>query len=278
MVAVSISTIPNTESQSRSQRDQQLRSMLQVNVTHPEIVSQGQTYTWMNQFQTPSNFSSEVHQALQSSGLTPPTYASGSAYMMSPNHVYTNMYFPQQYTPQQYTVGGYAFNPPYMSGYLHTGPIHMPFDIHPSPSYISQGQSQHLNKFYGHPGLPIQPSFAESLQLSTHGQDPTQKLQPLQDVGHGNLNPRRIDTANPYYLGSQTNMGILQFPNTTYASPPVPGSPIGGASFQRTGMRSYGGNQVFKNPKTYSFLEELKSGKGRRLELSDIFGHIVEFW
>ncbi|KAK1434818.1 hypothetical protein QVD17_00572 [Tagetes erecta] len=270
MVSVNISSIPTTESQ--SQRDQQRRSMLQVNVTHPQIVSQGQTYTWMNQFQSPSNFPAEVQQTLQSSGLTSPAYASSSAYMMSANHVYTNMYF-----PQQYTVGGYAFNPPYMSGYLHTAPIHMPFDIHPSSGYIGQGQSQHLNKFYGHPGLPIQPPFAESFRLSTHGQDPIQKLQPLQDVSHGNLNPRRIDTANPYYLGSQTNMGILQFPNTPYASPPVPGSPIGAVGFQRNGMRSYGANQVFKDPKTYSFLEELKSGKGRRLGLSDIFGHIVEF-
>ncbi|GKA85391.1 pumilio homolog 5-like protein [Tanacetum coccineum] len=43
--------------------------------------------------------------------------------------------------------------------------------------------------------------------------------------------------------------------------------------------RSYAhsGSQGFKDPKTYSFLEELKSGKGRRLELSDIFGHNVEF-
>ncbi|KAI3694683.1 hypothetical protein L1987_77652 [Smallanthus sonchifolius] len=276
MVAINMSSIPNTESQ--SQRDRQQRSMLQVNVPHPQIVSQGQTYMGMNQFLlSPSNLSSEVQRALQSSGLAPPTYASGSASMMPSNHVYTNMYFPQQYTPQQYAVGGYAFNLPYVPGYLQAGPVHMPFDIHPSPSYIGQGQSQHLNKFYGHPGLPIQPPFAESLQLSTRGEDPIQKQQTLGNVGHGNLNPRRIDAASPYYLGSPTNMGILQFPNTAYAGTPVPGSPIGGVSFQRNGMRSYGGNQVFKDPKTYSFLEELKSGKGRRLELSDIFGHIVEF-
>ncbi|KAI7746661.1 hypothetical protein M8C21_030241 [Ambrosia artemisiifolia] len=280
MAAINMSSMPNTESQSQSQRGRQQRSMLQVNIPHPQIVSQAQTYTGTNQFHlTPSNFSSEVQRALQSSGLTPPTYASGSAYMMSPNHAYTNMYFPQQYTPQQYTVGGYAFNPSYVPGYLHTGPIQMPLDIPFSPSYIShgqgQGQSQHVNKFYGHhPGLPFQPPFAENVQFSTRAEDPMQKQQ---HVGHGNLNTRRIDTASPYYLGSPTNMGILQFPNTTYASPPVPGSPVGGVGFQRSGMRSYGGNQVFKDPKTYSFLEELKSGKGRRLELSDIFGHIVEF-
>ncbi|XP_076907690.1 pumilio homolog 5-like [Bidens hawaiensis] len=263
MVAVNISSIPNTE----SQRDWPQRSMLQVNVPHPQVVSQSQTYIGMNQFLlTPSNYSSEAQGA--------PAYASGLAYMMSANHVYTNMYF-----PQQYTVGGYAFNSPYVPGYLHTAPIQMPSDIHPSP-YIGQGQSQHLNKFYGHPGHPgllIQPQHAESLQLSTFGEDQLQKLQSLGNLGHGNLNPRIIDAANPYYLGSPTNMGILQFPNTTYAGSPVPGSPIAGVGFQRNGMRPYGGNQVFKDPKSYSFLEELKSGKGRRLELSDIFGHIVEF-
>ncbi|KAL8208647.1 hypothetical protein R6Q57_008059 [Mikania cordata] len=272
MVAINMSSFPNTESQ--SQQGQRQRSMLQVNGLRPQIVTQGQTYIGMNQLLlTPSSFSSEVQRALHSSGL-PPTYASSSAYMMSANPVYTNMYF-----PQQYTVGGYAFNPPYVSGYLHAGSIHMPFDIHPSPSYISQhqGQSQHLNKFYVHPGLPIQPPFAESLQLSTHGDDPIQKQQPLGNVGNGNLNPRTLDTSTPYYLGTPTNMGILQFPNISYASPPVPGSPVGGVSFQRNGMRSYGGNQDFKDPKMYSFLEELKSGKGRRLELSYIFGHIVEF-
>ncbi|KAK9059548.1 hypothetical protein SSX86_020252 [Deinandra increscens subsp. villosa] len=274
MVAISMSSVPNTESQSH--RDRPQRSLLQVNVTHPQIMSQG--YIGMNNFlPSPLNLSSEVQRAMHSSGLTPPTYASGSAYMMSPNHVYTNMFFPQQYPPQQYTVGGYAFNPPYVSGYLHTGAVHMPFDIPPSPSFSGQGQIQNLNKFYGHPGLPIQPPFAESLQLSTRGEDPIQKLQPLGNVGHGNLNPRRIDTTSPYYLGTPTNMGILQFPNSSFANPPVPGSPIGGVGFQRNGMRSYGGNQVLKDPKTYSFLEELKSGKGRRIELSDIFGHIVEF-
>ncbi|KAK9055284.1 hypothetical protein SSX86_026366 [Deinandra increscens subsp. villosa] len=270
MAAINMSSIPITESQ--SQRDQQQRSMFQASVPHPQMVSHGQTYIGMNQFlQTPANFSSDVQRVLQSSGFTPP-YASSPAYMMSANHVYPNVYF-----PQQYTVGGYAYNPSYASGYLPTEPIHMPQDINPSPSYMGHSQSQHLNKFYGYTGLPTQSPYAESLQLSVHGDDLVQKQQTLGIVGHGNLNPRRIETTNPYYFGSPSNMGILQFPNTNYASPPVPGSPIGGIGFHRNGTRSYGGNQGFRDPKTYSFLEELKSGKGRRLALSDVFGHIVEF-
>ncbi|KAI3772155.1 hypothetical protein L6452_03332 [Arctium lappa] len=263
---------------SENQREQQQRSVFQVHGLHPQIVSQGQTYIGMNQFlQNPSNFSSEVQRA--------PPYASGSAYMMSGNHVYPNM-VPSGYFPQQY-VGGYAYNPtsisPYVTGYLPTSPASMHFDINGSPSFIGQNQTpgvnlQHFNKFYGHLGLPIQPPFAESFQLSTHRDDQIQKHQSLGIMGHSSLN-----------FGSPTNMGILQFPTSTFASPPMPGSPIGGVSFPggRNGIRppsspyagwqSHSGHQVFRDPKTYSFLEELKSGKGRRLELCDIFGHIVEF-
>ncbi|XP_076908465.1 pumilio homolog 5-like [Bidens hawaiensis] len=264
MAAINMSSMPNTE----SQRERQHRNMFQLQASgqHPQMVSQGQTYIGMSQYlQTPSNFPSDVQRALQSSGYMSP-YASSSAYMMSPNHVYPNIYF-----PQQYTVGGYAYNPPYV-------PAHMPLDINPSPSYFgqSQNQSPHLN--YGHhPGLPIQPPYAESLQVATRADELIQKQQTLGFVGHGNLNPRRMEPTSPYYFGGSSNMGILQFPNTAYASPPVPGSPIGGPSFQRNELRPYGGNHVFRDPKTYSFLEELKSVKGRRIELSDIFGHIVEF-
>ncbi|CAH1423877.1 unnamed protein product [Lactuca virosa] len=273
--------LPNAESQ--SQRDR--RTMFQVYGPGP----QHQTYINMNQYlQSPSN-----------SVTSQSPYASGS-YMMTANPVYPNMIQSGYFPPQQY-VTGYAFNhqpslSPYVTGYLPTNPVHvpMPFDITASQSFIGQNQSQtsgvnlqHFNKFYGHPGLQIQPPFLESLQISsTHGDDHQimPKQQSLGLMGH-NLNSRRIDThtMNPYYFGSPTNSGILQFPPSNFASPPVPGSPIGGVGFHggRNGVRSpsgsYGGHQVFKDPKTYSFLEELKSGKGRRLDLSDIFGHIVEF-
>nr|GEW37093.1 pumilio homolog 5-like [Tanacetum cinerariifolium] len=271
MVAINMSSMPNTENQ-QSQWDQQQRNMLQVNIPNPQIVSQGQTYIGMNQYvQSPQNYS-EVQRVLQSSGFTPPVYAPGSPYMMPGNHVYQNM-IPSGYFPQQYGAGGYAFNPPsispYVSGYVPTGPVHVPFDF----NAISQGQSQtslqHLNKFYGHPGVPMQPPYTESLHASTHGDEQIHKQQSFGIMGHNNLNSR--------YFGSPANLGILQFPTTSYASPPVPGSPIGGVRFPGGRSYAHSGSQGFKDPKTYSFLEELKSGKGRRLELSDIFGHIVEF-
>ena len=81
-------------------------------------------------------------------------------------------------------------------------------------------------------------------------------------------------------------MDFLQFSTSPFASPLMPGSPIGGVGHPgRRNEGGYGGwrsrnvhngNHVINDPKTYSFLEELKSGKGRRFELSDICGHIVE--
>lgn len=111
-----------------------------------------------------------------------------------------------------------------------------------------------------------------------------------------NLNPRRGANSGPSNMGSQTNMvNLVQFPSSPLATPVLPGSPVGGPSFAgiRTEMRflprsgrnvgvysgwkDQRGIEKFDEPKTYSFLEELKSGKGRRFELSDIAGHVVEF-
>ncbi|XP_021910705.1 pumilio homolog 6, chloroplastic-like [Carica papaya] len=44
-----------------------------------------------------------------------------------------------------------------------------------------------------------------------------------------------------------------------------------------SGWQGQRGFESFSDPKICNFLEELKSGKGRRFELSDIAGHIVEF-
>lgn len=120
------------------------------------------------------------------------------------------------------------------------------------------------------------------------------RLQRTGDTGY--LNPRRGGIASPNYFGSPTNMGMLmQFPTSPLASPVLPGSPVGGTCHPgtRNGMmfpadsgRSAGiypgwqgqrGLHSFDDPKAYSFLEELKSGRGRRFELSDIAGYIVEF-
>ncbi|KAL9224571.1 hypothetical protein vseg_000592 [Gypsophila vaccaria] len=97
------------------------------------------------------------------------------------------------------------------------------------------------------------------------------------------------------YSANSVNMGFyMPMPNSALASPVLPGSPIGVNSFPGgrsdvsspssarsggfyTGWQGQRGNDNVNYQKPYSFLEELKSGKGRRIELSDITGHVVEF-
>ncbi|KDP46602.1 hypothetical protein JCGZ_04536 [Jatropha curcas] len=99
-----------------------------------------------------------------------------------------------------------------------------------------------------------------------------------------------------HYFGSPSNMGILmQYPSSPLASPVLPGSPVGGTGSSGgrnemrfplgtgrfpavySGWQGQRGSESFNDAKIYNFLEELKSGKGRRFELSDIAGNIVEF-
>lgn len=115
-------------------------------------------------------------------------------------------------------------------------------------------------------------------------------------LGLSNLNLGRGGIPGSNYNGSTMNMGILmQLPTSPMANPVLPGSPVGAPGFPggKTGIsfplgtsrnggmypgwQGQGGPANFKDTRIYSFLEELKSGKGRRYELPDIMGHIVEF-
>ncbi|KAI3873672.1 hypothetical protein MKX03_021057 [Papaver bracteatum] len=108
--------------------------------------------------------------------------------------------------------------------------------------------------------------------------------------------PRKSGVISPNYYGSPPSMGVLmQFPTSPLASPVMPGSPVGGMSpagrrndmrFSPSSSRNQGvfsgwpgqrGAERFDDPKTYSYLDELKSSKSRKFELSDIAGRIVEF-
>lgn len=279
IVTLNISNFSELESE-RNQRHWQQEQILKqqrnpfvFHADQPQNVQLPQTCIGMNQFlQNPTNFSSEVQPILQSSGFTPPHYATDPRYMMtSGTHVYPNM-TPAGYFPPQYTIGGYAFNPPpvspYLTGYLPNSPFQTPFSSQSQPSGVNL---QLFNNFYGHLRLPFNVE--------------EQKLQSLGSLGHANLNSRRVGPTSPYYFGRPTNMDFLQCPTSPFARPLIPGSPIGGAGHPGRrnegavfgGWKGHNGSHAINDPKTYSFLEDLKSGKGHGLELSDIFGHIVEF-
>ncbi|XP_022755451.1 pumilio homolog 6, chloroplastic [Durio zibethinus] len=119
-----------------------------------------------------------------------------------------------------------------------------------------------------------------------------QKIQHQQGGGSSNLPTGRGGLMSPHYLGNPQKLGMLmQYPSASLASPVMPGSQVAGTSVTvgknesrfTTGSGIYSGWQGQRgfessnDPKIYNFLEELKSGKGRRFELSDIVGRIVEF-
>ncbi|PON92607.1 Coatomer beta subunit [Trema orientale] len=365
MKALNISKLPNSGNQVSEEQWQHSQNNLppqkikqQSNINQPQsaksqITTQGvnPAYVGADQFlHNPSKFSAEV-PVLQSSGFTPPLYASAASYMTSTNPFYSNMQAPGFFSAQY--VGGYALSPnafpPYISGYPPPGAVPLVVDGTAGPSFNSRttglptagaippgADMQNLNKFYGQVGFPMQPSFVDPMYMQYHQQpfgepygipgpfdpmaprcgvvggqvnmpDPKKgldnavyidehKIQHQRIASTATLNPRRGGPMSPNYFGNTPNVGVLmQYPTSPLASPVLPGSPGGGAGLPRgrpemrfppatgrnagiyTGWPGQRGFESFDDPKMYNFLEELKSGKGRRFELSDITGHIVEF-
>ncbi|KAL8265333.1 hypothetical protein R6Q59_023463 [Mikania micrantha] len=245
VVSLNISSFPKLENEIHEINWQQ-RNSYPIHVTPP------QTYVGLNQFlQNPTNFLSEI----------PSHYARDQGYMTSETQIYQNM-MPAGYFPQQYTTGRLAVNlppiSPYVSGYLPSNLFPTPFE-NIVPSFSGQSQTsgvnlQHLNTLYGHFGLPFS---GEEYILQSFG-----------GMGHIDLNSR--------YFGSPTNMDFLQFPSLPFTNLLML-DPGRRNERMYDGWKGHGGNYSIIDQKMCSLLEELRSGKGRRLELSDIYGHIVEF-
>lgn len=326
----------------------QVSSSSQAQNAHSQGSSPGLigTYIGMDQFHHgPSRPSTVVQPVVQSSGFTPPLYASAAAYMTSPNPFYSNVQAPGFYSPQ-YGVGGYVMNssigPPLVAGYPPHGGMAMVLDgtagpsFHSQPSGVTTGGSivhganmQYLNKIYGQFGFSLQPSFVNPLHVQYYPQpfgeaySISGQFEPLGSKGgvlgsHTNSHELKKEsdiaasdvqtfqhyrsgetdnpssskvTMSPYYTGNPPNMGMfMPYPSSPLASPTLRGSPVvgtglGGRNEMRfspgsnrySGWQGQRGFESYNDPKICNFLEELKSGKGRRFELSDITGHIVEF-
>ncbi|CAL9088057.1 unnamed protein product [Musa textilis] len=125
---------------------------------------------------------------------------------------------------------------------------------------------------------------------------PEQRPQVMGVGGVNTLNAIKGVTISPGYYGNPPNMGLLmQFPGSPLASPVSQGSPVARTSFSgrkndntkfpfsseritgSSGCSIQRGGEKVDDPISYSFLEELKSNKARRYDLSDIGGRIVEF-
>lgn len=179
------------------------------------------------------NFSSaEVQSVLQTTGLTPPLYATAAAYMASGNQFYSN-YNPTAVYAQQYSMGGYpigsTFIPPYVAGYPSHAGLPMHYDASSRQSFSGQtagvstgesnqqvGDMQVFNKFYTNQGLVMHPSFHDPLQMQYF-------QHPLEDA---------YSHQAPYGRAQPVNMVGGQF--DSYASQKDPNLPsyVGDKKFQ----------------------------------------------
>lgn len=127
-------------------------------------------------------------------------------------------------------------------------------------------------------------------------QSPDQRTPYLRSGGISIPSPRMGGAASPNYYGSPQGMGVMMVYGTSpVGSPVMPESSAAATSLLvrrndarmpansnknvgvYSGWQGQRGREKVDEPKPYSFLEELKSSKARRFELSDISGHIVEF-
>ncbi|XP_057769366.1 pumilio homolog 5 isoform X3 [Salvia miltiorrhiza] len=269
----------------------------------------------------------EMQPHLHSPSGHPPLYATTAAYMAPANSFYTNFNTSGLYTPQYsgYPMGS-SYLPPYLPGYPpHTGfPFH--FNANSGQSFVGQSAGvptgeniskgsvvQNLNRFYGQPGLTIQPPFPDPLSMQYFQgvvQDPygaslqynqlpspgDQKFQLPPSGSVGIPSPRKMGIPSSSYLSSPTSLGFVpQFRSSPLGSPVLPDSPVGGPAslgkrydvgFSQNSPKNVGtyprwqgqrGADGINDHRKHSFLEELKASSARRIDLSDIVGRIVEF-
>lgn len=240
---------------------------------------------------------------------TNPYYSNFQAQsFVSPQYIGGYALNPTAFSPY---VGGY--HPPGAVPVVVDGPVGSSFNARTSVGSISPGADvQHMSKSYGQYGFPLQASFSDPMYMqyyqqpfvesygvsgqyaplasrgglelkkgSTHAASlDDHKIQHQRNGGPGSLNPHRGGPVSANYYGSTQNVGVLmQYPTSPLNSPVLPASSIstGRNTSLYPGWPAHRGFESLHDNKIYNFLEELKSGKGRRFELSDITGHIVEF-
>ncbi|XP_065042461.1 pumilio homolog 5-like isoform X2 [Musa acuminata AAA Group] len=173
-------------------------------------------------------------------------------------------------------------------------PIYVPFYQYPSiDAYATEGQYDSmifrgsvLRSLPVSSGLPTAPASSAYL--------PHQTPQATRVAGVNTLCAIKGGSVSPNYHESSPNISFLmQFPSSPLVSPVFQGSSVAGTSF--SGRKNGNIKFSFGNAgslfgwqgqrrcekadysNSYSFIEELKSNKACRYELSNIAGHIVEF-
>jgi len=175
-------------------------------------------------------------------------------------------------------------------------PVYMSYFQHPSVDpYASMGQYDPIASGGSTTVGPLG-NYDPQRGQSSGAQAPDQRPHVLRTGSTNILGARKGGTAGPNYPGSPQNIAVLMhYPTSPLGRPVYQGSPMAAASpsgrrneyirfpinSARTGGAYSGwqgnrGREKADDQKP-SFLEELKSSKSRRYELSDIAGRIVEF-
>ncbi|AQK51323.1 Pumilio homolog 5 [Zea mays] len=210
----------------------------------------------------------DMHQFLPQPSMTTPFYTPNSF----GNPYYPNLH-PGNAFPTSIGTGGYAVSgsilPPFVAGFAPQGPLATPLDSPMTPSFSGRpsgfspagnltGGTEFMQsyKVYGQPGAARRGGTVPNYQgISSY-------------VG----GPMTYPTS-PVFQG-QTLPGVLP--------PDRRNDPVGFQSPSRNitdspGIQRQRDRQKFDESKTCSFLEELKSNRARRVELSDITGRIIEY-
>ncbi|XP_018676852.2 pumilio homolog 5 isoform X1 [Musa acuminata AAA Group] len=187
---------------------------------------------------------------------------------------------------------GLAIQPPFPD------PLYVPFYNYPSlDAYAAAGQYDPTISRGGSVGSSPGTYDPQKAPGPAHLPDQRPQVMRVGGVNTLNLNAITGGAGSPSYYGSSPNNSVLmQFPSSSLASPVFQGSTVAGTSFSGrkndnikfpfgsernagslSGWQNQRGREKVDEPKSYSFLEELKSNRARRYELSDIAGHIVEF-
>ncbi|KAI3990094.1 hypothetical protein MKX01_018755, partial [Papaver californicum] len=171
-------------------------------------------------------------------------------------------------------------------------PLYMHYIQHPPEDAYSR--SDQFDQMVNRGGLIGSHSLRGPTTATAYTADQQNLYQ--RNAGLSIPDPRKSGVISPNYYGSPPSMGVLmQFPTSPLPSPVVPGSPVGGMSpagrrndmrFSPSSSRNQGvfsgwpgqrGSDRVDDPKTYSYVDELKSSKSQKFELSDIASRIVEF-
>jgi hypothetical protein len=236
---------------------------------------------------------------LQPDEMTTPFYASASNL---PNLGVAPFYPPPNPNPSrffnpQYGLTGYPLNPnfipPVITGFGPQSPV-----ASTGPEFV------HPYKFYGHVGgLPVQPPMPDPTFMQFFPQQPTMSLyasaspynvvatRPLANavvtLAAEAFDTHKVHQPGPFSPGVRS-VGLSPLSVRKSPNPNFPGYQMGSQLHYQSSSPRRNGNlrmpqtdfrNVMKHDETKhcSFLEELKTNRNRRLELSDIAGRIVQF-